>query len=238
MITQEQAETIREQLRANVWHTTGHDTVRDIAAGIIEALGGVEPHHTQGACRLEGEPVVMPSHQFLWLAIETTATKPSEGVILEIAAALAEDDKGGDLSVVREWSAVTDEPYDPDLLDEAVVSLHLANGLLEAPATASLVAFDARPFGVLAEMTGKAQPTGIVLAGLTAAWTLPWIHAYMPRLASCLAFGALDIGSLNKAAKAWHPEPFRAHYIKADRALPKVHAALASARHWREAVGL
>ena len=180
----------------------------------------------------------MPSHQFLWLAIETSDADPARGAILEIAADLAEDDKGGDLSVVREWHAVTDEPYDPDAMPPEVVEIHLANGLLEAPATARLADFDAAIFDALVELQGKPQPKGIVLAGLTASWTLPWIHAYLPRLSSCLAFGVLDVGSLNKAARAWHPEPFRAHYVEAKRALPKVHAALASARHWRQAVGL
>ena len=43
MITQEQAEKIRESLRANVRCTTGHDAARAIANCCIDALGGVEP---------------------------------------------------------------------------------------------------------------------------------------------------------------------------------------------------
>lgn len=43
MITQAQAEIIREQLRANVRRTTGHDAARAIANCCIDALGGVEP---------------------------------------------------------------------------------------------------------------------------------------------------------------------------------------------------
>jgi len=180
----------------------------------------------------------MPSHQFLWLAIETTHTDPTKGAIIEVAAAIAEDDRGGDLSIVREWHAVTDEPYDVDELDPTVVKMHLANGLFEAEPTSTLAAIECLIVDALIEITGKPQPTGIVIAGLTASWTLPWIKAHMPRLASCLAFGVLDIGSLNKAARAWHPEGFRAHWVKADRAQAKVHAALTSAAHWRQAVGL
>jgi oligoribonuclease len=180
-----------------------------------------------------------PTHQFLWLAIETTHTDPAQGVILEVAAALAEDDRGGSLEIVHEWHAVTDEPwFDCAELDDAVVKMHTDNGLFEASATATLATVEGLIVDALVQIMGKSQPTGVVLAGLTAAWTLPWIKAHMPRLASCLAFGVLDVGSLNRAAKAWHPEGFKAHWCKADRAQAKVHAALASAAHWRQAVGL
>ena len=175
--------------------------------------------------------ITAPKHQFLWLAIETSHADAGEGVILELAAALAEDDRGGDLSVVQEWSWAVDFPADIQV-DEEVSLIHLNNGLIEEPDRVPLSHAEA----VLAGVLGDAN--GVVLAGLTASWTLPWVKRHMPLLAAHIAHGVLDVGSLNRAAKAWHPEGFRAHYVKAGRALPKVHAALAAARHWRAAVGL
>lgn len=179
----------------------------------------------------------MAKHQFLWLAIETTDTNPEHGVILEVAAALAEDDVGGSLEVVREWQAVTDEPYDEDTLEEAVVERHLDNGLFASPVTARLSAIDAELAGTLIALNGGTPPKDVVLAGLAAAWTRPWIERHMPQLHRCLAYWVLDVGSLNRAAKAWLPG-FRSHYVKANRALPKVHASLQAASFWRQAVGL
>jgi oligoribonuclease len=164
----------------------------------------------------------MPRHQALWFDVETTGLigdgpggpKPGDlyggGLLLEWALALAEDDAGGDCTIVQEYTAVVH--HEPaalaSCLDDYVRKMHTKNGLLvdvEA-STTTLADSDAFLFAICQELTGKAEPRGLELAGFSAHFDLAWCKVHLPRFASCLSHRVFNVSTLRKVAFVHFPD--------------------------------
>lgn len=194
------------------------------------------------------------THRFLWLDFETTNIDPLNGLILEWAAVLANDDRGGDMQPVEQYTGVVGASLvrsegKPDMamttvgdrlvpVDPYVVEMHTRNGLwAECAGPEATLVREAEDFlvGLCHALTEPALPERvIVLAGSTIGFDLGWARVHMPRFAACLSHRSFDVSTLKLANSTWTGAPF----VKAGahRALPDVLESLAHAREIRASV--
>ncbi len=186
-------------------------------------------------------------HEHLWLDLETTGLDPSNGVILEFAAVLCEDDRAGDMAIVQEFDSVVlpmsadGIPLDGadaahwarELMDPYVVNMHTKNGLLadlEDPAKCCTLE-EAEAF--LCTLVPEGERA--TLAGNSVHFDLAWLRFHMPRFAKRLSHRVLDVSTLIGAEQAWgdSAQNLREAGGPAHRALADVRASIASAKAFR-----
>lgn len=183
----------------------------------------------------------MPQHCYLWTDLENTGLADDKcegdcfrkGRILEWVVALAADDKDGDCSVIRQWSAVIHVPADELFMDDFVREMHTKSGLLaeveKSPVTLEMS--DEFLASLVATELG-ARERSITLAGNSVWFDAIWFRKHMPKFAKFLHHRIFDVSTLQRAHEdLLGTEPVRA---PAHRALDDVHASLAAYKAWRE----
>lgn len=185
----------------------------------------------------------MPSHQFLWLDLETTGLDPNEpgAMILEWGYVLAADDIDGDFSVLDSCSSPIACDVDPTKLDPYVKKMHTTNGLLaeirlaESGSLPTIEESDEMLLSVCQELSGQEKPKGIVLAGSSVHFDLGWVRVHMPRFAACLSHRVFDVSVLKAYARAYSKDfPELGEAEGAHRALNDIQYSLAYAKLFRE----
>jgi oligoribonuclease (3'-5' exoribonuclease) len=171
-------------------------------------------------------------YQFMWLDFETTGLDPAKGRILEWAVVLCEDDRGGDLAIVEQYSSVVHWPVSElaDLeLDNYVVQMHTANGLWHDVEQSDTTLAESETF--LLDLATTLCPVGKVqLAGNSVHFDLAWARVHMPKLAAKLHHQVFDVRTLQRAVELWCPAA-RPHWPEpAHRALPDVLCSIERAR--------
>jgi oligoribonuclease len=179
-----------------------------------------------------------PQHQFLWIDLETTGLVPGAGRILEWAAVLAEDDRGGSFAPVHQYSsAVHYEPaeYLPGMSDR-VRDMHTANGLLADVAASNTTLTESEAF--LCELLDDlgAPQGGVSVAGASVHFDLAWIGCWMPKLRKRLSHRVFDVTTLTRCVRIYGPDIERAPR-ESHRALPDILATLEDARRCIAAMG-
>lgn len=188
----------------------------------------------------------MAKHEFLWFDLETTGLLGTAvgdlqngGTVLEFAVVLVADDRGGDMSIVEEFTAPIKPPAGYTIGDYCQ-RMHTANGLLKDCEQSGLSSYDADSLLVeICQMLAGPDPKGIVLAGNSVHFDLQWVRACLPRFAACLSHRVFDISTLIRLAQSWgsHPENWtRAE--PAHRALDDIRQSVATAKKFREEIGL
>lgn len=185
-----------------------------------------------------------PRHQHLWFDLETTGLIPEEGLVLEWALALAEDDRGGSFEIVQEYTGVVHHPAAKveEACDARVTNMHTKNGLLAevAASTTSLEDVDTFLQGVCQDLTGKAEPRGLELAGFSPHFDLAWVKVHLPKFAHALSHRVFNVSTLRRVAQVHFPEGALIEQQNPDRhrALDDVRASITYTRDWLAAVGL
>jgi oligoribonuclease len=190
----------------------------------------------------ESGDVILRSHEFVWLDLETTGllnNKPggayADGVVLEVALALAEDDHDGNFEIIKSWDFTLSLPPDVQM-DDYVRRMHTKSGLLvECEANTFMDHANADEFLCwLADTEIGSTKGGYVLAGNSVHFDLNWIRLRLPRFAERLSHRVFDVSTLTRAADAYglgvHPRSDPVH-----RALDDVRASLAITKAWRDA---
>jgi len=170
-------------------------------------------------------------HQYLWIDLETTGLVPGAGRILEWAAVLAEDDRGGSFTPVQQYSAAVHyEPaeYLPGM-SVFVRRMHTANGLLADVAASTTTLAESEAFlCALLDDLGVPQG-GVSIAGASVHFDLAWIGCWMPELRKRLSHRVFDVSTLTRCVRTYGPgielAPRERH-----RALPDILATLEDAR--------
>lgn len=190
-----------------------------------------------------------PHHCCLWVDLETSDLVPHDGRILEWAAVLAADDRGGDMRVIEQFTGVisladnTDDPlslereYFPGV-DPFVVTMHKKNGLwAECEAGANTLDEADQFLADLCESMGgepgrDGGPGSVVLAGASIGQLdRPFIMHHMPKLARFVSYRCFDVSTLKMANQFWAEAEFKK--ARAHRALPDVLESLAHAAEIR-----
>lgn len=178
-------------------------------------------------------------HEFLWIDFETTGLDPRDGLPLEFAIVLCEDDAAGDFAVVQQFAGAIH--YTPEVLalapiDDVVRRMHERNGLWEACRTSSITLDTVRSFleQFAAQLT-HGRKGAITLAGSSVHFDLAWARVHFPAFAEYCSHRVFDVSTLRRAVAAWKPGvawPTR----DAHRALDDVLATIAECRVARAAM--
>jgi len=190
-------------------------------------------------------------HKFIWFDCETTGLLDASpgglygtGRLLEWAVVLCRDAAGCDFGVEQEYHAAIRQDMDLLSMDPYVRDMHTASGLLEACAASAMTYDYCDEFllDLCIELTGRAQPKNLTLAGDSVHFDLAWIGMFLPRFRSCLSHRVFDISTLKRCGDSYvpgyvHPPKAKSGSPEAEhRALADTHASIAAFRAWRLAV--
>lgn len=179
----------------------------------------------------------MKQHNYLWMDLETTGLIPERGKILEWAAVLADDVRGGSFEIVQSFHtpvfyADVDAEVIP-LCDDFVRKMHTNNGLFDAIRNQ----LTCQPLNeiedFLIDLVGGPDTKQIEIAGNSVHFDHRWIEVHMPRFAKTLSHRVFNVSTLISADRDWG----RAIEQKsaAHRALPDVKMSLATAKRMHDA---
>ena len=168
---------------------------------------------------------------------ETTGLHPHEGLLLEIAVVITDDD----LNPIAEYTSLIEHDLQQvrDALDPFTHSMHEANGLLEeldahCCSGKHLEKVEEELIGFLtAHGAGRA-----VAAGSNVGFDRGWLDAHMPTLnREHLHYRNIDVSTIKELARRWAPEVFAAAPEKqlGHRALADIHETIRELVHYRSA---
>jgi oligoribonuclease len=139
----------------------------------------------------------------LWVDIETTSLKPSEGQILELGLRIT-DDHLNNLSEAS-WVVHFDRRELSNLSD-FILNMHTKNGLLFECMKSEMSVYDVAHE---AELWGMRLPWGdakVPMAGSTIGFDRKWLQEYMPQVDGLAHYRSLDVSSIKLAARLWSPD--------------------------------
>ncbi len=168
---------------------------------------------------------------------ETTGLHPHEGLLLEIAVVITDDD----LHPVAEYTSLIEHDLRQvrDALDPFTRSMHEANALLE-----DLEAFQSSGKHLawveeeVISFLGAHGADRAVAAGSSIGFDRGWLDVHMPTLnRDHLHYRNVDVSTIKELARRWAPDVFAAAPEKqlGHRALADIHETIRELAHYREA---
>jgi len=185
---------------------------------------------------IETTPTGRTNDALVWIDCEMTGLDPDKDVLVEIAvivtdAELNPVDSGLDLVIAT----------DPDKLagmDDVVVDMHTASGLLTELATATTTLEQAED--QVLEYVKKYAPERrkAPLCGNTIATDRSFLARYMPRLDDHLHYRMIDVSSIKELARRWYPRAYYNAPAKngGHRALADILDSITELRYYRATV--
>jgi oligoribonuclease len=177
-------------------------------------------------------------HEFIWIDLETTGLDPTTGLLLEFAAVLCRDGRGGDFGIEHAYTGAvhhTDAAQHPSV-SQYVRDMHTKNGLWDAVDASDVSVFEADDFlAGLAHALSAGRPRSITLAGSSVHFDLAWARVHLPKFAWYLHHRVFDVSTIRRAVDSWGSGaewPTR----EAHRAMDDVQATILEARIAREAL--
>lgn len=175
--------------------------------------------------------------QFLWVDLETTGLDPRECRILEWAAVICADFRGGDMSTIEKYSSVIgcDSKKWAEIqkeMDPYVLNMHTKNGLLAECIESDTTLAESEDFLISLIETEPAR--SVVIAGSTPAFDWRFLVYHMPKLAGYLSHRTFDVSTLKMAERSWAGERFKK--AEAHRALPDILESIAHAKEIRDQI--
>ena len=164
---------------------------------------------------------------------ETTGLFPHEGLLLEVAVVITDDD----LHPVAEYTSLIEHDLGKVQADLVPFTreMHERNGLLAdiealVGGGKNLAEVEQEVIDFLSEHGA----TGAVAAGSSIGFDRGWLDTHMPALnRDHLHYRDIDVSSVKELARRWAPEVFTSAPTKqlGHRALADIHESLTSSRH-------
>lgn len=178
--------------------------------------------------------------KFLWFDLETTGLDPHEGTILEWAAVLCEDTKGGDFEIFERSTGVVHHPskgLDTLPINDYVRDMHERNGLWADVAKARDSIENADSFlACVAHTLGEGVPHSVMLAGSSVHFDLAYCRVHLPKFSALLSHRVFDVRTLRTAVDTWGTTDVDWPKRDAHRALPDVLTTIEECRLARRAL--
>ena len=146
--------------------------------------------------------------EFIWLDLETTGLDPDRDIILEFAAMIANDGRGGDFTPIEIHQSVV-APYFYGTrpagvilaeMDPFVRNMHTKNGLLAELERPELCCTIGEADEFLAALIPDGKPS---LAGNSVHFDLGFLRVHMPRFAARLSHRVFDVSTLLRAERTY-----------------------------------
>lgn len=171
-----------------------------------------------------------PVDTLVWLDLETTTLDPAKGAILELGMVLTD----GHLNERDRFGVVVAFPrHRAGEIEEWPLFQHAQSGLLKQCFAESLNALGAerRAMEWLRSVAPGLGPS-IPMCGASIHFDRAWLKVHMPELESWFYYGNLDVSSIEKIARLWHPELARWQDRGLHRALPDCEDAIAELNYY------
>jgi len=165
-----------------------------------------------------------------------TGLDPGRHVIVEIATIITDDE----LNIVAEGpDLVVHQPAEAlAAMDDVVVQMHTASGLLDAIRASTVDLADAGRQTLEFLRTHIAGPRTVPLCGNSIGMDRRFLAAYLPEIEEFLHYRSVDVSTIKELARRWYPTEFSAAPKKATahRALDDIRESIAELTHWRSTV--
>jgi oligoribonuclease len=172
----------------------------------------------------------------VWLDLEMTGLDPSRHVIVEIATIVTDDD----LEIVAEGPDLVIHAKDEQLaqMDDVVVEMHTAHGLLERIRSSTTTLEDAGAQTMAFIRTHVPEPRTVPLCGNSIGTDRRFLAVYLPEIEEYLHYRSIDVSTIKELARRWYPDALDGAPSKAGthRALDDVRDSVAELRYYREHV--
>jgi oligoribonuclease len=171
-----------------------------------------------------------------WMDLEMTGLDATKDVIVEIATLITDDDlniiaEGPDLVVHQPEAALAD-------MDEVVLKMHTASGLLDAIRSSEVSLADAGT-ATLEFLTAHIdRPRTVPLAGNSIGMDRRFLTAYLPEIEEFLHYRSIDVSTIKELSRRWYPDKMGGltKGASAHRAMDDIKESVAELRYWRSAV--
>jgi oligoribonuclease len=175
--------------------------------------------------------------RLVWIDCEMTGLDLVHDALVEVAAIVTD----ADLSVLDEGIDVLIAPPQAalDQMDEFVVQMHTASGLLEAlagPETVTLEEAERLVLGYVASHV--AEPRKAPLCGSSVYTDRGFLARDMPALEAHLHYRLVDVSSFKELARRWYPRVYFNAPVKqgGHRALADIRDSIEELRYYRAAL--
>lgn len=168
---------------------------------------------------------------------ETTGLHPHDGLLLEIAVVITDDD----LCPIAEYTSLVEHDLQQvrDALDPFTQSMHEANGLLDdLEAQCSTGKSLAQVEEEVISFLGTHGADRAVAAGSSIGFDRGWLDVHMPTLnREHLHYRNIDVSTIKELARRWAPEVSASAPEKqlGHRALADIHESIRELAHYRSA---
>lgn len=168
----------------------------------------------------------------VWVDCEMTGLDPERDVLVEIAVVITDSelnpiDDGIDI-------VITAPPQALEGMDEVVVKMHTASGLLaDIPSGATLEDATEQVMRYVRGHVPKARRA--ILAGNSVGTDKMFLDRYMPELTEHLHYRIIDVSSIKELARRWYPRAYFASPEKngGHRALADILESIQELRYYR-----
>ena len=175
--------------------------------------------------------------RLVWIDCEMTGLDLVHDALVEVAAIVTD----ADLNVLDEGIDVLIAPPQAalDQMDEFVVQMHTASGLLEALAGPETVSLEEAERQVLAYVAGHVpEPRKAPLCGSSVYTDRGFLARDMPALEAHLHYRLVDVSSFKELARRWYPRVYFNAPAKqgGHRALADIRDSIEELRYYRAAL--
>lgn len=168
--------------------------------------------------------------------LEMTGLDHTTDVIVEIATLITDDD----LRIVAEGpDLVVHQPEERlAAMDEVVVKMHTASGLLEAIRSSTITLEEAGAATLDFIKAHVPKERTVPLCGNSIGMDRRFLAAYLPEIEQWLHYRSIDVSTVKELARRWYPEAFDGAPRKATthRALDDIRESVAELAYWRSAI--
>jgi oligoribonuclease len=172
-----------------------------------------------------------PTDTLVWLDIETTTLDPGKGAILELGMILTD----GRLKEDKRFSTVVGfgRTHSGEV-DEWPLIQHMKSGLLPECWSCNLNTLGAERKAVewLRREAAPGLAGTVPMCGASIHFDRAWLKLHMPELESWFYYGNLDVSSIEKLARLWHPNVPKWEDRGLHRAIPDCEDAIAELNYY------
>lgn len=165
-----------------------------------------------------------------------TGLDPTRHVIVEIATLITDDD----LNIVAEGPDLVVHATDEQLaeMDDVVVEMHTASGLLEQIRSSALTLEEAGAATLEFLRAHIPEPRTVPLCGNSIGMDRRFLAMHLPEIEDHLHYRSIDVSTIKELARRWYPEQLAAFDRKssAHRAMDDIKESVDELRYWRETV--